>query len=111
LTPPHRPIPVIAPDVDSDSSDDEYDVGSDSHTITKILLTNQLVIQEDKSPLTPHLLNYFTVAVDRFHVDSIHGTYHIPFLPRTRCTPTTLTLLDTLKDMEKDNERVEDLCT
>ena len=45
LTPPHRSIPVIAPEVDSDLSDDEYDVESDSHIITQILLTNQLVIQ------------------------------------------------------------------
>ena len=42
MTPPPRPIPVIAPEIDSDLSDDEYNVQSDSHIITDILLKNQL---------------------------------------------------------------------
>lgn len=82
MTPPPRPIPVIAPEVDSDLSDDEYNVQSDSHIITDILLKNQLIIKEDNTTLTPHMINYFTAAIERFHVERLHGIYQETNLSR-----------------------------
>jgi hypothetical protein len=72
LTPPRQHIPVIAPTTDSD---DEYDIESDNHIITMVLLDNQLVVHNDDTTLTPHMINYFNVAIDRFHVDDVHGPY------------------------------------
>ena len=75
LTPPPRPIPVVSTEVDSDLSDEEYNVDSDNNTIIMVLVENQLVVQSDHTTLTQHMIDYFRVAVDCFHVDGIYGTY------------------------------------
>ena len=57
------------------SDEDEYNVESDNHIINEVLLQNQLVMQAENMTLTPYMIKYITVAINRFHIESVHGPY------------------------------------